>query len=65
MLSAYLPGFLGFTEKILGVFEIFLGIFEKNKDKNDREAPDMLAFFERAFRHPHVRFETRLLDSRI
>ena len=25
------------ARKILGVFEVFLGIFEKTKEKNDRE----------------------------
>ena len=41
--SAYFPRFLGVRQvrKILGVFEVFLGIFEKTKEKKDRvlEAP--------------------------
>ena len=36
--SAYFPGFLRVRKvrKILGVFEVFLGIFEKTKEKKDR-----------------------------
>ena len=38
MLSAYFTGFLRVRKvrKILGVFEVFLGIFEKAKEKKDR-----------------------------
>ena len=38
MFSAYFPRFLGVRQvrKILGVFEVFLGIFEKTKEKKDR-----------------------------
>ena len=40
MFSAYLTGFLRVRKvrKILGVFEVFLGVFEKTKEKKDREA---------------------------
>ena len=36
--SAYFPGFLRVRQlrKILGVFEVFLGIFEKTKEKKER-----------------------------
>ena len=36
--SAYFPGFLRVRKvrEILGVFEVFLGIFEKTKEKKDR-----------------------------
>ena len=36
---AYFTGFLRVREvmKILGVFEVFLGIYEKTKEKKDRE----------------------------
>ena len=39
--SAYFPGFLRVRKvrKILGVFEVFLGIFEKTKEKKDRVLP--------------------------
>ena len=39
MFSAYFPRFCGVSqgEKILDVFEDFLGIFEKTKEKKDRE----------------------------
>ena len=39
MFSAYFTGFLGVRKvrKILGVFEVFLGVFEKTKEKKDRE----------------------------
>ena len=38
MFSAYFPGFLRVRKarKILGVFEVFLGIFKKTKEKKDR-----------------------------
>ena len=41
MFSAYFSGFLRVRKgvkaiKILGVFEVFLGIFEKTKEKKDR-----------------------------
>ena len=38
MFSAYFTGFLRVRKvrKILGVFEVFLGIFEKTKEKKDR-----------------------------
>ena len=40
MFSTYFPGFLRVREvrTILGVFEVFLGIFEKTKEKKDRVA---------------------------
>ena len=40
--SAYFPGFLRVRKvrKILGVFEVFLGIFEKTKAKKDREGAE-------------------------
>ena len=39
MLSAYFPGFLRVRKvrKTLGVFEVFLGIFEKTKEKKDKD----------------------------
>ena len=39
MFSAYFPRFLGVRKvrKILDVFEVLLGIFEKTKEKKDRE----------------------------
>ena len=39
--SAYFTGFLRVREVILilGVFEVFLGIYEKTKEKKDRECP--------------------------
>ena len=50
MFSAFFPGFLRVRKvrEILGVFEVFLGIFEKTKEKKDRELPppvDFLATF--------------------
>ena len=39
MFSAYFSRFLGVRKvrKILGVFEVFLGVFEKTKERKDRE----------------------------
>ena len=42
MFSAYFPGVLRVLKvrKSLGVFEVFLGIFEKTKEKKDRVQGD-------------------------
>ena len=50
MFSASFPGDLRVRKvrKILGVFEVFLGIFEKTKEKKDRE-----------FRSAHMLFGAR------
>ena len=41
------PGFLSVRKvrNFLGVFEVFLGIFEKTKEKNEREFLDLVSFF--------------------
>ena len=68
MFSAYFPGFWG--RRILDVFEVFLGIFEKTKEKKGRIALlDLLAFsclmFDAPFRPIFASFEPILSNFKL